>query len=35
MGSMAGYWLARKKNKVTAFIYFVFIGSMAIPFQAS
>ena len=34
MGSMAGYWLARKKNKVTAFIYFVFIGSMAIPFQA-
>ena len=34
MGSMAGYWLARKKNKVTSFIYFVFIGSMAIPFQA-
>lgn len=33
-GTMGGYWLARRSNKLNRFLYLFILASMAIPFQA-
>lgn len=32
-GTMTGYWLIRRSNKFNKFLYILFLGAMAIPFQ--
>ena len=34
-GSMTGYWLTRYRDKLNRFLYLLFIGAMALPFQAT
>lgn len=34
-GTMTGYWLTRHKGKFNNFLYILFIGAMALPFQAT
>ena len=33
-GTMCGYWLIRKSNKLNKFLYYLLLGAMAIPFQS-
>ena len=34
-GTMTGYWLTRHKEKINRILYILFIGAMALPFQAT
>lgn len=33
-GTMTGYWLARHRTRLNRFLYILFLGAMAIPFEA-